>query len=65
MRSILLPTQKQSTCITIDKKNFQVHTDHYVTYMRVIFASIVFSNNNLYNPCDIFKSDVTYNFQVI
>ena len=40
MRSILLPTQKQS--ITIDKNNFEVHTHPYVTNMGVIFAPIVF-----------------------
>ena len=36
-----------------------------MTYMRVIFASIVFSNSIVCNPCDIFTSDVAYNFQVV
>ena len=45
MRSILLPTEKQS--IAIDWNNFQVHTQHYVTYMELIFAPIVFSNSNM------------------
>ena len=48
--------------------NFQIHTHHNVTnmhgviFLRSLFSAIVISQH--INPCDIFRSYVTFNFQV-